>query len=71
VCFAAGIIRHYYFLFSQVRFATVHEVLHADWQEAWHSPQPPLQALSFTDDFVRLFTCFIFLSLLISLNGLK
>jgi len=49
-----------YFLFSQVWFATVQEVLQADWQEAWHSPQPPLQALSFADAFTRLFTCFIF-----------
>jgi len=55
---AGGSGGHY--LFSQVWFATVHDVLQADWQEAWHSPQPPLQAFSFTDDLVRLFTCFIF-----------
>lgn len=32
---------------SHFWFATVQEVLHADWQEAWHSPQPPLAAVSF------------------------
>jgi hypothetical protein len=29
------------FLFSHFWFATVQEVLQADWQEVWHSPQPP------------------------------
>ena len=29
------------YLFSQLWFPTVQEVLHADWQEVWHSPQPP------------------------------
>lgn len=27
-------------LFSHAWFATPQEVLHADWQEVWHSPQP-------------------------------
>lgn len=27
--------------FSHCWFATPQEVLHADWQEVWHSPQPP------------------------------
>jgi hypothetical protein len=27
--------------------ATPHEVLQADWQEVWHSPQPPVTALFF------------------------
>ena len=27
--------------FSQGWFATPQDVLHADWQEVWHSPQPP------------------------------
>ena len=38
-----------YFLFSSLRshfwFATPQDVLHADWQEVWHSPQPPFAAL--------------------------
>jgi hypothetical protein len=25
----------------------VQEVLHADWQDVWHSPQPPFAALFF------------------------
>ena len=36
-----------YFLFSHFWLATVQEVLHADWQEVWHSPQPPWAALCF------------------------
>jgi hypothetical protein len=32
-------------LFSQDWFATPQLVLHADWQEVWHSPQPPFFAL--------------------------
>jgi len=31
-----------FYLFSQAWFATVHDVLHADWQDVWHSPQPPV-----------------------------
>jgi hypothetical protein len=31
--------------FSQDWFATPQLVLQADWQEVWHSPQPPLTAL--------------------------
>jgi hypothetical protein len=38
---------NYRFLFSHFWFATVQETLQADWQEAWHSPHPPLTALSF------------------------
>lgn len=33
--------------FSHFWFATVQETLQADWQDAWHSPQPPLTQLSF------------------------
>ena len=29
------------YLCSQLWFPTVQEVLHADWQEVWHSPHPP------------------------------
>ena len=31
-----------YLLFSHFWFATPQDVLQADWQEVWHSPQPPL-----------------------------
>ena len=37
-----------YFLFSHFWFATVQDVLQADWQEVWHSPQPPWAALCFS-----------------------
>jgi hypothetical protein len=30
------------FLLSHFWLATPQEVLHADWQEVWHSPQPPV-----------------------------
>jgi hypothetical protein len=32
--------------FSQPWLATPQEVLQADWQEVWHSPQPPSAALA-------------------------
>lgn len=35
-----------YLLFSHFWFATPQLVLQADWQEVWHSPQPPFLALS-------------------------
>jgi len=41
-------------------FATVHEVLHADWQDAWHSPQPAPTARLIKDaDLLRVFTFFM------------
>ena len=36
---------NYLLLFSHFWFATPQEVLQADWQEVWHSPQPPVTAL--------------------------
>ena len=33
-------------LFSHCWFAMPQLVLQADWQEVWHSPQPPFTALS-------------------------
>ena len=44
--FAAGFrrVQRVYF-FWQDWFATVQLVLQALWQEAWHSPQPPVWAL--------------------------
>ena len=46
--YPGGIFQHKinYLLFSQVWFATPQLVLQADWQEVWHSPQPPFFALS-------------------------
>jgi hypothetical protein len=48
-----------YLLFSHFWLATVQEVLQADWQEVWHSPQPPLQALSFKDALFKVLMCFM------------
>jgi hypothetical protein len=31
-----------YLLLSQLWLMTPQEVLQADWQEVWHSPQPPV-----------------------------
>jgi hypothetical protein len=31
-----------YLLLSQLWLITPQEVLQADWQEVWHSPQPPV-----------------------------
>lgn len=46
-----------YFL-SQDWFPTVHDVLHADWHDAWHSPQPPF--LTFKVAFLfNVLICFI------------
>lgn len=35
------------------------EVLQADWQEAWHSPQPPLAALSLRFEALMVLMCFM------------
>ena len=50
---------------SQCWFATLHEVLLADWHDVWHSPQPPLTALSFILRVSNVTMCFILLFLLI------
>ena len=42
--------------FWQVWLATVQEVLQADWQEVWHSPQPAPAALRQADWMVLI--CF-------------
>lgn len=55
----------FYFACSHFWFATVQEVLHADWQEVWHSPQPPCAAVCFRVAEVRVDTCFMDFSLLL------
>jgi succinate-acetate transporter protein len=52
-----------YFL-SHFWLATVQEVLQADWQDAWHSPQPPLTADSLRLALFIVFTCFMTVSTL-------
>ena len=49
----------YLFLFSHFWFATPQEVLHADWQEVWHSPQPPVAALLFKSRVVMVWILFM------------
>jgi len=39
--------------------ATVQEVLQADWQEVWHSPQPPFAALAFKVAPFSVWICFM------------
>lgn len=33
--------------------------MHADWQEVWHSPQPPVAAVCFKVGLLITFTCFM------------
>ena len=51
--------RSAYLQFSQVWFPTVQDVLHADWQDVWHSPQPPFFMLFFKVLELKVFTCFM------------
>jgi len=48
-----------YLLFSHFWFATVQEVLQADWQEVWHSPQPPVAAVFFRLLLLIVLMCFM------------
>ena len=47
-------------LFSHCWFAMPQLVLQADWQEVWHSPQPPFFALSQRFFVSKVWICFIF-----------
>ena len=51
-----------YLAFSQLWFPTVQEVLQADWQDVWHSPQPPFFMDSFKSLVVKVLICFINIS---------
>jgi len=51
-----------YFLFLQIWFPTVQDVLQADWQDAWHSPQPPETTVFERAFFTTTFICFIKIS---------
>ena len=54
--------RYYLLAFSQLWLPTVQEVLHADWQEVWHSPHPPFFMDSFKVLLFKVFTCFMILA---------
>lgn len=57
------------YLFSQLWFPTVQLVLQADWQEVWHSPQPPFFTV-FCNFFVfKVFTCFMINTSFLFLNS--
>ena len=45
--------------FSQTWLPTVQDVLHADWQEAWHSPQPPVFNVLCIFGLLTVVMCFI------------
>jgi hypothetical protein len=46
-------------LFSHFWLATPQLVLQADWQEVWHSPQPPLAAVAHRERVSRVLILFI------------
>ena len=45
-------------------FPTVQDVLHADWQDAWHLPQPPFFADSLKFALFNVWICFMISSIL-------
>jgi hypothetical protein len=47
------------FACSQVWLPTVQEVLHADWQDVWHSPHPPFLTVFCRFLVFNVFICFI------------
>ena len=47
----------YYLLCSQTWLPTVQEVLQADWQEAGHSPQPPVRRVLFNIVLLTVLIC--------------
>ena len=55
-------VRYYLSLFSHCWLAIPQLVLQADWQEVWHSPQPPFFALSQRFAVSRVLICSIFCS---------
>jgi len=55
-------LEDYLDFFSHCWLAIPQLVLQADWQEVWHSPQPPFFALSQRFLVSRVLICFIFMS---------
>ena len=47
-----------HFTASHFWLATVQEVLHADWQEDWHLPQPPFSAEALRLALLIVLICF-------------
>ena len=48
-----------YLNFSQDWLATVTDVLQADWQDAWHLPQPPPSTVSLSNFVFTVLICFM------------
>ena len=46
------------YLCSQTWLPTVQDVLHADWQEAGHSPHPPVRNVLFNIALLTVLMCF-------------
>ena len=62
---SSAIIQMTYLFCSHVWLPTVQDVLHADWQDVWHSPHPPFFKLLFMVCVFNVFTCFMVMILLI------
>ena len=60
----AFILMNHQFFFSHSWFATPQEVLQADWQLVWHSPQPPSFRLSFRSRVSIVLILFMYLTFL-------
>ena len=58
---AGAVIRDYWHC-SHFWLPTVQDVLHADWHEVWHSPQPPFFSVFCNFLVFKVFTCFIIIS---------
>jgi hypothetical protein len=56
---------NYFLVFSHFWLATPQEVLQADWQEVWHSPQPPFFTLFARSRVSRVRILFMMISPLI------
>ena len=57
-------LKYYLSCFSHFWLATVQEVLHALWHEAWHLPHPPDAAVFLRLPVLMVLTCFISFHLL-------
>ena len=66
-------IKSYFLVFSHFWLATPQEVLQADWQEVWHSPQPPFLTLlerSRVTSVRILFIVILLIQIKILINGI-
>lgn len=52
-------MQEFYLQCSQTWLPTVQEVLQADWQEAGHSPQPPVRRVLLSIALLTVLICFL------------